>query len=431
MTPDPALSAALCAACILLVPFAGCGLALINSGLGRSRNAAHAMMSSLCVVAVAAVAYFVCGFSWQGFSGRAAYAVQVGDKLWNWIGADPFFLRGVDFGGSGASLAAWLGMLSAGLAALIPLGSGGERWRLGGICASSAIMAGWTFPLFAHWVWGGGWLAQLGAQYGLGRGFVDVGGAASIQAVGGLTALSMAWILGPRRGKFSRDGTPSAIPGHNTVFVLLGCMVALIGWLALNMASSILFAGAEPGRLPQVAINTILSAGASALSAALLTRAKFGKPDASLAANGWIGGLVASSAGCAFLVPLAAVLIGAAAGILVALSIEWLELYLHIDDPGGAISVHAVSAIWGLLAVGVFDHLPGSSGSGQWLAQLIGVSTLVGFVFPLTYGLSWLLNRITPLRVTPEGERQGLDLHELGSNAYPEVVTHVEDIIQH
>ena len=430
MNPPAALSelaAAICALCILLVPLTGAGLALINTGLGRSRNAAHGMMSSLCVLAVAAVAYLVCGFSWQGFPGRAAYAIQAGGKEWNWIGADPFFLRGVDFGGSAAALAAFLGMFSAGLAALIPTGSGAERWRLGGVCASTAILAGWTYPLFAHWVWGGGWLAQLGVNFGLGRGFVDVGGGGSIHAVGGLTALAIAWILRPRRGKFGPEGMPTAIPGHNAVFVLFGCLLALLGWLGLNTAGAILFAGVDLGRVPLVAINTMLSAGSATLASALITRARFGKPDASLSANGWVGGLVASSAGCAFVIPLASVLIGLVAGALVTLSIEWLELHLHIDDPGGAISVHGMAGIWGLLAIGLFDHLPGSSGSNQWLAQLVGVATLLGFVFPLTYALNWILNRISPQRVGLDGERQGLDLHELGANAYPELVTHQED----
>ena len=426
----PDLAAALCAVCILLVPLAAAGLALINAGLGRSRNAAHAMMSSLCVLAVAAAVYFICGFSWQGFPGRAAYAIEAGGKMWNWIGADPFFLRGVDSGSSAslaALLGALLGMFSAGLAVLIPLGSGAERWRLGGSCASAAILAGWTYPLFAHWGWGGGWLAELGGNFGLGRGFTDVGGAGSIHAVGGLTALAIAWILRPRRGKFAQEGMPTAIPGHNAVFVLFGCLLALIGWLGLNTAGAILYAGVGVGRIPLVAINTMLSAGSATLASALITRTRFGKPDASLSANGWVGGLVASSAVCAFVIPAAAVLIGLVAGALVTLSVEWLELHLHIDDPGGAISVHGMAGIWGLLALGFFDHLPGSSGSYQWLAQLAGVATLLGFVFPLTYALNRLLNRISPQRVGLDGERQGMDLHELGANAYPELVTHQED----
>jgi ammonium transporter, Amt family len=426
----PDWAAAICALCLLLVPLAATGLALVNAGLGRSRNAAHAMMSSLCVLAVASAAYFICGFSWQGYPGRAAYAVQAGGKLWDWIGGDPFLLRGIDFGGSPAALVALFGMFSAGLAALIPLGSGAERWRLGSLCAFTAILAGWTYPLFAHWVWGGGWLAELGANFGLGRGFVDAGGAGSIHVVGGLSALAIAWTLRPRRGKFGSEGMPMAIPGHNTVFVLLGCLLALVGWLGLNTAGAILFAGIEVSRVPLVAINTMLSAGSAAIAAALIARARFGKPDASLSANGWVGGLVASSAGCAFVIPAAAVLIGLVAGAVVTVSIEWLEVHLHIDDPSGAISVHAGAGMWGLLALGLFNHLSGSTGSYQWLAQLIGVATLLGFVFPFTYVISWLLNRISPLRVSQDGERQGLDLHELGANAYPELLTHQEDFSQ-
>jgi Amt family ammonium transporter len=204
-------------------------------------------------------------------------------------------------------------------------------------------------------------------------------------------------------------------------------MLAFVGWLGLNTAGSLLFAKVDAGRVAQIGIDTFLAASAAALCSAMLTGVKFGKPDASLTANAWVGGLVASSAGCAFLVPLAALVIGAAAGILVTLSIEWLELHLHIDDPGGAISVHGIAGIWGLLALGFFDRLPGSSGSGQFLAQLVGVATLIGFVLPLTYLLNWLLSRFTPLRVSQEGERQGMDLHELGGNAYPEIATHLDD----
>lgn len=429
MTPEPlpTLTAAICIFSILLVPLAAAGLAIINAGLSRSRNAAHMMLASLCVIAVAAGVYFMCGFGFQGFTGEAAYAAVVGGKQWDWIAAEPWFFRGLKTSGVSTGLAAWLGMLSAGLVALIPLGAGGGRWRLGAICMSTAMLAGWTYPLFAHWAWDG-WLAQLGVNFGLGRGFTDAGGAGAIHVVGGLTALSMAWILGPRRGKFSAAGTPAAIPGHDFVFVLFGCMLALTGWLGLNSAGSILLAGVvQPDTIVASSINTILAAGAGLLGAALITRARYGKPDVSLSANGWVAGLVASSAGCGLVAPAAAVIIGAVAGSLAVWSVEWLELRFGVDDPGGAISVHALGGIWGLLAIGCFDRLPGSTGSGQWLAQLIGVATLVGFVLPLTYGLNWLLNLISPQRVPPDGERQGMDLHELGASAYPELASHLED----
>ena len=254
MTPasGPILSdtaAALCLIFIFLVPFAGAGLALINTGLGRARSAAHLMMSSLCAVSIAAVVYFVCGFAWQGFAGGPAHILNVGGKEWDWIAAQPLFLRHLALNGSPASLVALLGIMSVGLAALIPLGSGADRWRLSATCISTVLLAGITYPIFAHWVWGGGWLAQLGENYGLGRGFVDAGGSGTIQMVGGLTALSIAWILGPRRGKYTLDGTPTAIPGHNSSFVVLGCMLALVGWWGLNSAGAVLFTGADPGKL--------------------------------------------------------------------------------------------------------------------------------------------------------------------------------------
>jgi len=428
--PAPAFSEAGMAVCILfivLVPLAGVGLALINTGLGRSRSAAHSMLASLCVIAVAALVYFACGFAWQGYLGRPAHVVILAGKGWNWLAAEPLFLRGLKLDGSPASLALWLEMLSVGLAALIPLGSGADRWRLPASCASTALLAGITYPLFAHWIWGGGWLAQLGVNYGLGRGFVDAGGGSSIQAVGGLTALAIAWILGPRLGKYSPEGIPAAIPGHNAVLVLLGCALTLVGWLGLNSAGAILFTGVAPSGTVLAAVNTTLAAAVAALAAAMITQIRFGKPDASLVANGWVGGLVASSAACASVTPATAVFMGLVAGVLVILAVELFEVRLAVDDPSGAISVHAVAGIWGVLALGLFARFPGAA--GQWLAQLIGVATLLGFVLPLTYGLNWLLNRFYPQRASMEGERLGMDVSELGATAYPEFVIHTEEFI--
>jgi Amt family ammonium transporter len=423
--PLPALpetTVVLCIVFIVLVPLALAGLSLINTGLGRSRSAAHAMLAPLAVFAVAAGVYFICGFAWQGYIGGPAHSVMLAGKPWNLLAAEPFFLRGVDLDGNAASLAVLLQILTVGLAALIPLGAGADRWRLSATCASTALLAGWTYPLFAHWVWGGGWLAQLGANYGLGRGFLDAGGTSSIHVVGGLTALAIAWILGPRQGKYPADGMPAAIPGHNAVFILFGCFLALLGWLGLNSAGALIFAGVEPGRAVLISINTILAAGSAGLMAIVLTRFRFGRPDVSISANGWVGGLVAIGAGCAFVPPAAAVLIGLVAGALVTFSVEIVEARLGIDDPGGAISVHAVTGIWGLLALGIF-----ASDSRQWLAQVVGVATLIGFVLPLTYGLNLAMNLACRYRVPAEGERQGLDLYELGAGAYPELASHADD----
>ena len=270
---------------------------------------------------------------------------------------------------------------------------------------------------------------QLGANYGLGVGYVDPGGTGTIQVLGGLTALAVTWILGPRRGKFGNDGMPMAIPGHNVVLVVTGCLLAGVGWLGLNAAGAILFAGVVPGRIVLIAVNTALAASGAALAAATITRLKFGLPDASLTANGWVGGLVAIGAGAAFLPPAAAVLTGLVAGALVTFSVELLELRFDVNDPGGSISVHAVAGIWGLLVTGLLGCFPGGNGN-QWLAQLVGVATLLGCVLPLTWGLNLALGRLLPLRISRDGERQGLDLHELGAGAYPDFITHTDDFMQ-
>ena len=184
------IQTAIAIVCLLIAPLAAAGIALINAGLGRVRNAAHSMMAALCAVAAAACAYFILGRSIQGEAGAAAHVLSLGGKPWDWLGAMPLF-----FSGPSADLAGWMGLMGAGFAALIPTGSGVDRWRLAAVCVSSAILGGLTFPLFAHWTWGGGWLAQLGYR--------DPGGAGVIHALGGITGLAITWIIGPRRGKMA------------------------------------------------------------------------------------------------------------------------------------------------------------------------------------------------------------------------------------
>lgn len=424
---------------LLLAPLAGAGLALINAGLGRSRNAAHAAMAALCVISVAACAWFICGRAFTGYPGGMAHVITIGAKApaskpWDLLGAEPWFFRGLpinalDQNAPPAFLFAWFGILAAGLAGLIPLGSGAERWKLSAACASTALLAGFTFPVFAHWTWGGGWLAQLGMNFGLGRGYLDAGGAGPIHAAGGLTALAITWIVGPRKGKYSNEGMPLAIPAHNAVLILFGCMIAFTGWLGFNAAGAMLFLGMPPGQTALIGVNTLLSASGAALVTAVITKVRFGKPDASLTANGWVGGLVASSAACAFIAPAEALIVGLVAGALVTFSVELLDLRLEVDDPGGAISVHAVGGLWGVLAVGLFGRLQ-AGGPGQLPAQIVGIATLLGFVLPFTYALNLLLDRIMPQRVAVEGEYQGMDIHELGAGAYPEFMTHTDDFMR-
>lgn len=418
--PDADASACLCF--LLLTPLAAAGLAVINTGLSRSRSAAHSMLLPLCAAAVAAIAFVACGFAFAGALNGPAHVFTASGKSWNWLGSGGVFLKGINASPPRDILTALLELFAISLASIIPAGAAAERWRLPAACLSTAVFAFWIYPLFVHWVWNGGWLAQLGANFGLGNGFVDPAGASCIHVVGAFTALAIAWIVKPRHGKFSAEGVPAAMPGHNAVLVLLGCMLALIGFLGLNSAGSILFASLSLIQSVLVDVNTLLCAAAAALTALFITRVRFGRPDASLIANGWVAGLVASSGVCAFIKPAGALLVGLIAGALVIFAVEIIELRMKVDDPAGAISVHGAGGLWGILAAGIF-----ASASGQFVAQLVGISTLLGFMLPLAYTINWLIDRVIPQRVALEGERQGMDLFELGAGAYPEFVTHRED----
>ncbi len=418
-------TAILCVVLLCVQPLAHAGLAILNTGLGRSRSAAQSLLGSLCIVAVAAIAWFFVGFSLASYPGGPSHVFRAGAATWDWVGNSSPFFRAVRWSDARAASAAAFQIFAVGLAALIPWGSGADRWRLGAGCASAAVLAALSYPLFGHWVWGGGWLAQLGVQFHLGAGFIDPGGGGTIHALGGLTALAVVWILGSRRGKFPRQGPPAAIPAHHIIYVLFGCMLAFAGWLAFNTLGAVLFAGIAGPALMLVPVNTLLCASGAVLAALLVARIRFGKPDASICANGWVAGLVVSSAVAALVSPAAALCSGIVAGATLPLTVEFLELRCGVDDPSGAIVVHGISGIWGLFAVGLLSHLP----AGQTAAQLVGIGTLLGLIFPLIYGCYSLLNRVIPFRTDKEGERVGMDLHELGAGAYPEFAIHNDEFI--
>ncbi|WP_348264952.1 hypothetical protein P8935_10540 [Telmatobacter sp. DSM 110680] len=418
--PFPETSFAFTLGLLLLAPMAIAGLALVNTGLGRSRSAAQSLLGSLVVISTAVIAFALVGSAIAAGT-SSDHVLHLGGKAWNWAGAGPLFLRGFNSAGPRAQLTLLFELLSVALVALVPWGSGADRLRMPAGAVIAAIMGAVVFPLVAHWVWGG-WLAQLGTNFSAGGGFFDGGGAAAIHALGGVSALAVVWIAGPRKGKFPREGLSTAMPGHNVVYVLLGCLIALVGWLAWNMAGSLLWLNAAPSGLVITAVNTLLSATAALVATFSVTRIRFGKPDASLCANGWLAGLVTSSACASVVSPVAALFTGMVAGIITPLLVELFELALSIDDPSGAISVHGAAGLWGLAAAGFFAPL-----EGQFVAQLIGVSTLLGIMLPLIYLIFWLVNRILVFRVDPDGERIGMDLHELGGNAYPEFVVHRDE----
>ena len=405
---------------LLLAPLAIAGLALVNAGLGRSRSAAQALLGSLAVMSAAFIAFAGIGACFAGADG--ALSISVAGKSWNWLGTAPILLMHLAKSPIESQLAVLFECLAVALCGLIPWGAGADRVRLAAGWAMAALLGAFVFPLFAHWVWGAGWLAQLGTSFGIGAGFLDPAGGATIHVLGGACALVVIWIAGPRRGKFPREGLATAMPGHNAPYVLLGCMLALVGWIAFNCAGALLWLKTDPGELVVTALNTMLAAAGALGATLVVTWFRFGKPDASLCANGWLAGLVTSSAGATLMSPAAALFTGVVMGIATPLLVEFLELALSLDDPSGAVTVHFVGGLWGLFTAGLF-----APQKGQFLAQLVGIATLLGLFLPVIYLLFKLLNRLVPLRVDPDGERIGMDLHELGGGAYPEFVIHRDE----
>ena len=290
------------------------------------------------------------------------------------------------------------------------------------------------YPIYGNWVWGGGGLSQLGTLGPKwGHGAVDFAGSGVVHAMGGVAAFWGAKILGPRIGKFDKDGTPRAIPGHHLPMAFLGTFVLLVGWMGFNGGST--FAGTDL-RLTIVITNTILSAAFGCLAAMAVMWRKFGKPDPSMTCNGLLAGLVAITAPCAFVAPWAACVIGLVSGVIVVYVVVWMDHKAKVDDPVGAVAVHGANGLWGVIAVGLFadgkygDGLNGvaggvkglftGGGADQLLAQLTDAIVLVIFCSIMTIVFFSLMKRANFLRSDAEHEVAGLDLPEMGAMAYPD-----------
>jgi ammonium transporter, Amt family len=287
------------------------------------------------------------------------------------------------------------------------------------------------YPIFGNWVWGGGWLAKLGVNLGLGHGYIDFAGSSVVHAVGGITALAGCIVIGPRIGKFNKDGSANVIPPHDIPMAILGTFILAFGWFGFNPGSTL--AGTDL-RIAVVAVNTMLASAAGAITAMLIMWKKFGHPDPSMSANGMLAGMVAITAPCAFVNSWAAVVIGIVAGALVVGSVFFVERVLKLDDPVGAISVHGANGLWGVISLGLFadgtygDGWGGVAGStvkglfygdsSQFLAQCIGALTCFVFVFILAYLFFKIQDKTMGIRSKPEDEINGLDIPEMGIRAY-------------
>jgi Amt family ammonium transporter len=437
-----------------LVMFMQAGFALVETGLCRAKNANHTMMMNFMVYGFGLFAYWVCGFALQmGGSAPVAnlggasplsseFTVSLLGKTWGLFGTHGFFLtQGATYDVAVMVLFLFQ-MVFMDTAATIVTGAVAERWKFAAFAISSMLLAAITYPLFANWAWGGGWLSQLGANFGLGHGYCDFAGSGVVHAVGGLTALAVAMMVGPRLGKYSRNGTPNAIPGHDIVLVLAGCFILAFGWFGFNPGSTLGASGNGALRIGSIAVNTMLAGCTGSFGSVLYMWLRYGKPDASMSGNGLLAGLVAITAPSGFVNTIGAAIIGLLAGVLVCLSVEFFDRVAKVDDPVGAISVHGVNGLWGVISVGLFaDGTSNYGGSwngvqgsvrglfygdpGQLIAQLIGVVTLLGFVFTLSFVLNLLVDFLVGQRVSAESELEGLDIPEMGALGYPEFVLKV------
>jgi Amt family ammonium transporter len=366
------------------------------------------------------------------------HSITLFGKAWGLFGEAGMFLAGHTYD-VGVMVIFLFQMVFMDTALTIVTGACAERWKFLAFCVSSVLMGAFTYPLFANWAWGGGWLSQLGANAGLGKGYADFAGSGVVHAVGGLTALAVAMLIGPRIGKFNRDGSSNAIIGHDISAVLIGCFILAFGWFGFNPGSTLGASAAGNLRIGSVAVNTMLAGCTGTFGAMLYMWAFRGKPDASMSGNGLLAGLVAITSPSGFVNPTGAAIIGLIAGVLVCLSVAFIENVIKVDDPVGAVSVHGTNGLWGVLSVGLFaDGTSNYGGSwngvngsvtglfygdaGQLAAQLVGISTLLGFVFTFSFFLNYALDWFVGHRVSAETEVAGLDIPEMGQLGYPEFV---------
>jgi Amt family ammonium transporter len=432
-----------------LVMFMQLGFALLETGLARAKNANHTMMMNMAVYGIGMFAYWLIGFAIQmGGVGAVAnlggtpplsaeFTATIFGKPFGLFGQHGLFLMHKGTYDVGVMVLFLFQMVFMDTGATIPTGAAVERWKFSAFIVTSFLFAAFTYPLFANWAWGGGWLSNLGANFGLGKGYCDFAGSGVVHAVGGLSALAIAMILGPRIGKFSRDGKPQVILAHDIVLVITGCLILAFGWFGFNPGSTLGASGNGGLRISSIAVNTMLASATGLIGAMLYMWLVYGKPDASMTGNGFLAGLVAITAPSGFVNPLGSVIIGLIAGVLVCLSVAFVERVMQVDDPVGAVSVHGTCGIWGVISLGLFADGKSNYGgawngvngsvtglfygdASQLVAQLVGVATLVGFVFTLSFIFAFVVDLLVGQRTSAKSELEGLDLPEMGAMAYPE-----------
>ena len=439
-----------------LVMFMQCGFAMVEAGLCRAKNAGHTFAMNFMIYPMGMLGFYICGFALMfggmadpqslvngGIGTMGGYAglnheigIHIAGKFFGLFGWKGFMLQGASYDTAAFALFLFQ-MVFMDTTATIPTGALAERWKFSSFmlygCAIGTVM----YPFFGNWVWGNGWLANLGANFpGLGHGHVDFAGSSVVHMQGGVIALVAAWMLGARYGKFNKDGSTNLLPPHSIPMVMAGTFILAFGWFGFNPGSSL---AATDLRIAVVAVNTMLASATGALAATLWMwwfRTK--KPDPSMMCNGMLAGLVAITAPCAFVSAGGAAIIGLISGILVVESVFFWDK-MQIDDPVGAISVHGVNGAWGCLSIGLFadgtygDGWNGVAGKvtglfygggmGQFWAELIGVATCFVTLGVITFVVFKVIGVILGgHRPSLEVEMGGLDIPEMGCYGYSGMV---------
>ncbi|MDE1889833.1 MAG: ammonium transporter [Planctomycetota bacterium] len=384
-------------------------------GFLRQKNMLGYMAHCFIDSTLGAIVFYLFGFALMFGGSKLTPGLDFGNSF---IGWDGFFLCGRSY--DVQTIMFWLfQMVFATKTVSIIAGAVAERMKFVPYIIYSFLMCGLIYPIYGHWVWGGGWLSTLP----FGTGVKDFAGCACVHTVGGIMAFVGAWVLGPRKGKYNPDGTPNAIPGHNLVYVVIGTLILAFGWFGFNAGSTL---AATDLRMSVVASNTFIAAAAGASVMLFLTWAMTGYVDLLFICNGALAGLVAITAPCAFVAPWAAAVIGLLSGLIMRGAVWLVEVKMKVDDPLGAVAVHAANGIWGMLAIGIFadgtyQGVNGLiTGTGwQLLAQAIGTGVAIGWAFAWGAAIFFILKYTIGIRVSDLVESDGVDTHIHGSPCYP------------
>jgi Amt family ammonium transporter len=389
----------------VLVMFMQPGFALVEAGFTRSKNTVNILMKNLIDFAIGSVVFWIVG-----------YTLMYGEDIGGFIGKISLFFNSNAINGVPDKTSLMFQTVFAATAATIVSGAVAERTNFSAYLIFTTAISAVIYPISGHWIWGGGWLSTMATP------FHDFAGSSAVHSVGGWLGLTGAIMIGPRIGKYTKEGRARAIPGQSLALGALGVFILWFGWFGFNPGSQLAAYGSEnAGAIAHIFITTNLAGAAGAISAMFVTWIKYKRPGMSLTLNGALAGLVAITAGCDTVSPGGAVIIGLLAGILLVFGVEFIDKVLKIDDPVGAVSVHGLNGAMGTIAVGLFSTSNGlfyGGGSAQLVSQLIGVVAIAAWAIGLGFLLFFILKKTIGIRVSKRIEEEGLDIYEHGETAY-------------